>query len=144
METLRENYPRPAFYSCMNFLGTHDTSRALTVLSGEGMPEGREAQSRFHLSAAGRERGLTRLFLATGVLFTFPGSPMIYYGDEAGMEGCTDPLIAGRTLGVPRTGGFWKPEGSRPLRKDTGEGSFCGCSGGITCKLHRKWRNGYV
>ena len=95
METLRENYPRPAFYSCMNFLGTHDTSRALTVLSGEGMPEGREAQSRFHLSAAGRERGLTRLFLATGVLFTFPGSPMIYYGDEAGMEGCTDPFNRG-------------------------------------------------
>ena len=25
METIRENYPRPAFYSAMNLLGTHDT-----------------------------------------------------------------------------------------------------------------------
>lgn len=25
METLRENYPPQAFYSAMNFLGTHDT-----------------------------------------------------------------------------------------------------------------------
>ena len=31
METLRENYPTPAFYSAMNFLGTHDTPRILTL-----------------------------------------------------------------------------------------------------------------
>ena len=29
------------------------------------------------------------------VLFAFPGSPMIYYGDEAGMEGFEDPLNRG-------------------------------------------------
>ena len=34
METIRENYPAPAFYSAMNFLGTHDTPRVLTLLSG--------------------------------------------------------------------------------------------------------------
>ena len=32
METLRENYPRFAFYSAMNALGTHDTPRILTLL----------------------------------------------------------------------------------------------------------------
>ena len=32
METIRENYPRPAFYSAMNLLGTHDTPRILTLL----------------------------------------------------------------------------------------------------------------
>ena len=32
------------------------------------------------------------VFLAALVLFTFPGSPMIYYGDEAGMEGFEDPF----------------------------------------------------
>ena len=32
METLRENYPPAAFYSAMNFLGTHDTPRVLTLL----------------------------------------------------------------------------------------------------------------
>ena len=35
------------------------------------------------------------VFLAALVLFTFPGSPMIYYGDEAGMEGFEDPLNRG-------------------------------------------------
>jgi 4-alpha-glucanotransferase len=29
------------------------------------------------------------------VLYAFPGSPMIYYGDEAGMEGCRDPFNRG-------------------------------------------------
>ena len=29
------------------------------------------------------------------MLFTFPGSPTIYYGDEAGMEGFEDPLNRG-------------------------------------------------
>ena len=27
METIRENYPRPAFYSAMNLLGTHRAAR---------------------------------------------------------------------------------------------------------------------
>ena len=30
--------------------------------------------------------------MAAAILFTFPGSPMIYYGDEAGMEGAADPF----------------------------------------------------
>ena len=41
METLRENYPPAAFYSAMNFLGTHDTPRVLTLLGGVPLPEGR-------------------------------------------------------------------------------------------------------
>ena len=35
METLRENYPRFAYYSAMNSLGTHDTARILTLLGAE-------------------------------------------------------------------------------------------------------------
>ncbi len=95
METLRENYPPAAFYSALNFLGTHDTPRILTVLSGRPLPENREAQSCFRLSPQERETSLNRLRLAAAVLFTFPGSPMIYYGDEAGMEGAADPFNRG-------------------------------------------------
>jgi glycosidase len=29
------------------------------------------------------------------MLFAFPGSPMVYYGDEAGMEGWEDPFNRG-------------------------------------------------
>lgn len=95
METLRENYPPAAFYSALNFLGTHDTPRILTVLGGGPLPEGREAQSAFRLSPAARQRGLRLVSLAAAILFTFPGSPMIYYGDEAGLEGCGDPFNRG-------------------------------------------------
>ena len=92
LETIRENYPPDAFYSAMNFLGTHDTPRALTILGGVSLPEGREAQSAFLLSPEQRRVGLARLHVAAAVLFTFPGSPTIYYGDEAGMEGAADPF----------------------------------------------------
>lgn len=39
METLRENYPPAAFYSAMNFLGTHDTPRILTLLGADRTPD---------------------------------------------------------------------------------------------------------
>ena len=58
METIRENYPPAAFYSAMNFLGTHDTPRVLTVLGGVPLPEGRDAQAAFRLTPRQREAGL--------------------------------------------------------------------------------------
>ena len=33
--------------------------------------------------------------LAALILYTFPGSPMLYYGDEAGMQGFEDPFNRG-------------------------------------------------
>ena len=58
MEELRENYPSPAFYSAMNFLGTHDTARILTLLAGEPVPENRSQRAAACLSPAGyRQHG---------------------------------------------------------------------------------------
>ncbi len=95
METLRENYPPAAFYSAMNFLGTHDTPRVLTVLGADVLLERKEDRARYRLSPGERDRGLRRLRLAALVLFTFPGAPTVYYGDEAGMEGFEDPFNRG-------------------------------------------------
>ena len=53
METLRENYPAPAFYSAMNFLGTHDTPRILTLLGGEPTPESKTERAQARLTPAG-------------------------------------------------------------------------------------------
>lgn len=93
VETLRENYPRDAFYSCMNLLGTHDTPRLLTVLGADReLPKERKDQAEFHLSPQQRSIALALLRCAMTVLYAFPGSPMVYYGDEAGMEGCRDPF----------------------------------------------------
>ena len=92
LESLRENYPPHAFYSLMNFLSTHDTPRILTVLGADHVPGSKEERAVFRLSPTRRQLGLKRLRLAALVLFTFPGAPTVYYGDEAGMEGWEDPF----------------------------------------------------
>ncbi|HET9620936.1 MAG TPA: maltodextrin glucosidase [Kofleriaceae bacterium] len=53
----------------LNLLDSHDTSRFLTAVGGD----------------AGR------LALAATLMFTFPGVPCVYYGDEIGLEGGGDP-----------------------------------------------------
>ena len=97
METLRENYPAPAYFSAMNFLSTHDTPRLLTVLGygSEWWPQTRQERAERELSRREREVGLARLRLAALVMFSFPGAPTVYYGDEAGMEGFEDPFNRG-------------------------------------------------
>ena len=94
MEGLRANYPPFAYHSAMNALGTHDTPRILTLL-GAGSACGeqsRDWRAAYRLSSEEMARGLARLRLGTLILYTFPGSPTVYYGDEAGMEGFEDPF----------------------------------------------------
>lgn len=65
----RADYPAEAGGGLLNLLGSHDTERFLTVCGGN------------------RER----LLLAWLFQMSWPGAPMIYYGDEVGMEGGRDP-----------------------------------------------------
>ena len=94
METLRENYPPFAYYSAMNSLGTHDTPRILTLLGvgSECREKSREWRASFRMDPDQRRRGKELLKLGAALLFAFPGSPTVYYGDEAGMEGFEDPF----------------------------------------------------
>jgi glycosidase len=94
MEQLRENYPPFAFHSAMNSLGTHDTPRVLTLL-GTGsacLEQSRDWRAEHRLSPEQRALGGGRLKVGGALLLTFPGSPTLYYGDEAGMEGFEDPF----------------------------------------------------
>ena len=94
METIRENYPRFAFYSAMNSLGTHDTPRILTLLGAgsDCRDQSKEWRANFQLSPRQRRKGKDLLRAASLLLFAFPGSPTVYYGDEIGMEGFEDPF----------------------------------------------------
>ena len=92
METIRENYPPAAFYGAMNFLGTHDTPRILTLLGARETPPTQVERAAYRLSPEELAMGLARLRLGAMLLFTFPGSPTVYYGDETGMQGFEDPL----------------------------------------------------
>ncbi|MFZ5353183.1 MAG: glycoside hydrolase family 13 protein [Bacillota bacterium] len=92
--SLKENYPIHCFYSSMNFVGTHDVPRILTIL-GEAPEEntltGRQREY-YTLKSEQKALGISRLKLMTMIQMTFPGVPCIYYGDEAGVEGYSDPL----------------------------------------------------
>jgi len=92
MATLCKNYPKNVLDSLMNILGTHDTMRILTVLSGAELPEGKLAMSHFKLTESELTLAKKRLRLASALQYTLPGVPCLYYGDEAGMEGGADPF----------------------------------------------------
>ena len=87
------HYPESVSHVLMNFLGTHDTERILTVLADAGTQEMTNAAlAKFRLSPAQRAKAKSRLMAAWALLAAFPGIPCIYYGDEAGMEGGRDPF----------------------------------------------------
>ncbi len=89
--TLAENYPPEVFQSNMNLLGTHDTPRILTALV-DNFEGNREEQSKRFLSQSQYLHAQERLILASFLQYTLPGSPSIYYADEAGAEGYKDPF----------------------------------------------------
>jgi len=89
--TLAENYPPHVLHCNMNLLGTHDSPRILTALIGD-FEGSREQQAHYRLSPEQRSVARQRLLAASFLQYTLPGAPSLYYGDEAGMEGCKDPF----------------------------------------------------
>ncbi len=69
LEELLNWYPQGITHAQMNLLDSHDTARFLTIAHGDA----------------------TALRLAMLAMFTYPGAPTIYYGDEIAMEGRLDP-----------------------------------------------------
>lgn len=74
---LRDHYPREVAYGLMNFLGTHDTKRILTVLREKDS----DAKNAFNM-----------LKIASAILYCSPGVPAVFYGDEAGAFGGEAPF----------------------------------------------------
>jgi alpha-glucosidase len=75
-----------ALHSAMNQLSNHDHSRFLTRTSSN--------TGRHHtVGPRAAERGTNKNILMEAIVFqmTWPGAPTIYYGDEAGLAGWTDP-----------------------------------------------------
>ncbi|MCL4516481.1 MAG: alpha amylase N-terminal ig-like domain-containing protein [Firmicutes bacterium] len=69
LEAIREDYPAEAFYAAMNLVDSHDTARILRQLH--------------------EDKALLKLVAIFQM--TYPGAPTIYYGDEAGITGGSDP-----------------------------------------------------
>ena len=94
MELLRRHYPKWAYHNAMNSLGTHDTARIITLLGAGTLAEGsvRHWRAGFRMDAGQYEKGKRLLKLGALVMYAFPGSPTVYYGDEAGLQGFEDPF----------------------------------------------------
>lgn len=94
IENIMENYPHHVFFSLMNHIGTHDTPRILTALgcTQDFSSCDKSFRADYYLSSVEKFTAIKRLMLASFIQFTMPGSPTIYYGDEAGIEGFEDPL----------------------------------------------------
>ena len=88
-DTMRFNMariPEPALLTCMNQLSNHDHSRFLTRTNGRA---GRLQTAGAAAASEGIRYSVMRQ--AVVMLMTWPGAPAIYYGDEAGVCGWTDP-----------------------------------------------------
>lgn len=94
MCSLIENYPKDALLSSINLIGSHDTCRAKTVLSGK-TPENalsEKERSEYMIKGTDETLALKRMCLAVFMQMTFAGVPCVYYGDEIGMRGLEDPF----------------------------------------------------
>ena len=88
-----EHYPKPAMDVTMNMLSTHDTVRAITAIAGEDC----EGHDRYWQSGRVLDEphfffGKRLMRLGFCLIFTLPGLPCIYYGDEIAMQGYKDPF----------------------------------------------------
>lgn len=94
MWTLLSHYPKPFYEACLHLLSSHDEVRALSYLAGcpDRFHSSREEQAAFVPSAAALERAKERFLAATALQMLLPGVPCVYYGDEAGLQGCADPF----------------------------------------------------
>ncbi|MBQ9958731.1 MAG: glycoside hydrolase family 13 protein [Oscillospiraceae bacterium] len=113
------HYPAEMLCSCLNILSSHDTARAINALAApDALNQARSVQADRKLSLDEYLRGVEMLKLAYALLYMLPGIPMVYYGDEVGMQGYGDPFCRGffnwhggdeillsslRTLGGERT-----------------------------------------
>ncbi|MBE5952343.1 MAG: glycoside hydrolase family 13 protein [Lachnospiraceae bacterium] len=86
MKRAMARFQTPSLYCAMNELSNHDHSRFLTRTN-------RKAGRVNILGAQEAETGINKAVFAEAVVLQmlWPGAPTVYYGDEAGLCGFTDP-----------------------------------------------------
>lgn len=84
LELIREQYPKEAFYAMFNLIGSHDTQRAVSAFDGYQKSQKAVAENP-------TDNAKKLLKLASLMQMSYPGAPVIYYGDEAALAGADDP-----------------------------------------------------
>ncbi|MBL9141637.1 MAG: alpha-glucosidase C-terminal domain-containing protein [Phycisphaerae bacterium] len=91
---LRVAYPAEAHYAMMNLLDSHDTDRVSSMLKNPDRVFNQQNRDQdgaaYDQSKPGADEYAKQRLLAL-LQMTYVGAPMIYYGDEVGMWGASDP-----------------------------------------------------
>jgi glycosidase len=93
LRQIDDAYPEVNLQLLQNLLDSHDTERLISMIANPGRNYNQDADERnpnynMHKPTAAQ---YDRLKLMAAFQFIYRGAPMIYYGDEAGMWGATDP-----------------------------------------------------
>ena len=92
MDSLYENYPQPFIKGLLNILSSHDRPRIINTLSERGGESQSAAERKAVTLSDGVYRlGKARVKLMLKLILAMPGAPCVYYGDEIGMQGASDP-----------------------------------------------------
>ena len=100
LNDLRAEFPEKVSLQMLNLLGSHDTDRPSSRIVNRGLINYLNKNSFFGKSSARNQKYKNRkpnnkeyeiLKLMSIFQMTYPGAPMIYYGDEVGMWGANDP-----------------------------------------------------
>jgi glycosidase len=81
---IAEDYPTAVTLANLTLLDSHDTSRSLWEFTPGDGRDGKELAENLSV-------GKARQLLAATMQYLLPGSPTVYYGDEVGVSGATDP-----------------------------------------------------
>ncbi len=92
LAAVRRDHPNEVTLGMLNLLGSHDTERAVSMLTDPQRRRGPTGRIPQRDLLQPDENAYRRLRLAAFFQFTYPGAPIIYYGDEVGMYGGDDPF----------------------------------------------------
>ena len=89
LRAVRDDYPLQATQAMLDLIDSHDTNRALYVLTEPG--------------DSGLAQAKQRLELAALFQFTYIGAPMVFYGDEVAINSPSQASSANGPIGDPYT-----------------------------------------
>lgn len=129
LKELRDAYDPCVAYVMQNLVDSHDTTRVASFIVNRDIGIFRKWEKFFDLSRGNNpaydtrkpNEGEKRIQKLIAIFqMTYPGAPMVYYGDEAGMWGANDPCCRKPMLweDMEYSDEVYKPDGTKKMNPD--------------------------